>query len=73
MSETELALHLGIQELLPSTSPGSPGQRRLVKIQTTTATTGDGLEKGFDWYMDGMSCSILTNCIRCLLLGSPRP
>lgn len=54
MSETELALHLGVQDLVSSSTP-SPGsqspkqQKRLVRIQSTTATTGDGLEKGFDW------------------------
>jgi hypothetical protein len=56
MSETELALHLGVQDLIgnsPSPANQSPKQKRLVRIQSTTATTGDGLEKGFDWYMHG--------------------
>lgn len=40
MSETELALHVGLNEML----------KRAAKIQPTTATTGNGLDAGFDWY-----------------------
>lgn len=40
MSETELGLHIGLEDIT----------KRPVKIHTTTATTGSGLESGFDWY-----------------------
>lgn len=39
MSETELVIHIGLDEIL----------KRPVKIQTATATTGTGLDTGFEW------------------------
>ena len=40
MSETELGLHIGRADIL----------KRPVKIQMTTATSGEGLDLGFEWY-----------------------
>lgn len=48
MSETELALHIGLDDML----------KRAAKIQPTTATTGNGLDTGFDWYSNMISISL---------------